>query len=226
MKNLKNMSVNEFIADVRTRQEILIELKTNKNHDERMEMLKELIDIQGDFLTPDQRDLKFKQREECVHYSMMRRLELHSNDIRRFVDENIGEGFSIRYTDKFRGYGFVIKIIDSKGKKYKLFDVDDGYADLKMLYSVNYYKDWNKLFNQDPNLKERIWTWVKENIINKNKRERITLIQKKITERNKEIENLRNPKYIENKINELKKQNEEAVKEIEEKENNLYYVGF
>ena len=223
---LENMSVNEFVGIVKKRQEILLELRKNKNSKERQDMLKELIKIQDKFLTAEEKTLKFKDRENLVEFQIKTRLEMPYTKISRFVEENIGKEYKVSYhRSLFSDVINEVKITSEEGEKYLLFDYED-LVSLQMLYSNKYYKDWDKLFEKDPALKERIWDWVKENVINRNVKEKITYIQKMIKERKKEIKYLKNPKYIESKIVELNKENEEANAELKQIKESLDKVNF
>ena len=203
-----------------------MELKSNKNSNERLELLKELVDIQNKFLNAEEKTLKFKERERIVDWRIGTRLHIYYDLISTFVRENLGSEYSVQYKTNYLGNTrFVIKVVDKKGKSYTLFNCDND-ANLTMLYSDKYYKDWDILFKKDPGLKERIWNCVKLNVINRNKRQHLSYIQQMIAERNKEIKDLNTPEYIEQKIENLKQKNEEAKNELKQTAESINYVGF
>lgn len=224
----KTMTVNEFIANVQARQEILLKLKKTKNRDNKIFLLSELIKIQDKFLDAEDKTLKFKEREIIVESKIASSLRVCLSDIsmlsfsRKYLKNIIGEAVSAGYTCYDNYYNVKVE----SGKKYNLFELDGSFVYPKMLYSAKYERVWDKFFEQDPKLKEKLWQWAKENVINRDKKYSLSLIQKRIQDNNKKVSNLSSEEYLNKTINDLNKENESLQKEQVELENNLDELTF
>lgn len=222
------MTINEFVDNVKTRQEILFKLRKTKDHNERMFLLNELIKIQDKFLNAEEKTLRFKERERIIESKIETSLQVSLSGVsfirfsNEYLENIIGKAVGAGYTcyDKY----YSVKV--ESGEKYNLFKLNGSCIYLKMLYSDKYERVWDKFFKKDPKLKEKIWQWAKDNVINHNKKYTLSLIQKRIKENNKKVKNLRSEEYINKIINELNSENEDLQKEQKLLEDNLEIVSF
>lgn len=88
----------------------------------------------------------------------------------------------------------------------KKFDNPDGLDD-------DFHTDWTKLIEDYPKVYDILWDIVEDNLAN-NKARQTTLIQQMIEKNKQEIELLKNPKKIKERIAELTKENEKNAKDI------------
>jgi len=218
------ISINEFAALVKSRQEILQELKTTKDYSKRIELIKELIKVEDKFLTADERynsskQVNPKERRELIENKLFWKFEIKHIELVDFF------GVYTKYNVKFKSNmllpsKYAAKCVVSDGKNTYVLMGRKGWEDcynLKVLYSDKYFKDWDKLFKKNPEIKEKLWEFVISKIENR-KTEKLTYIQKMIKERKKEVKDLNNPEYIKKKtdiLNKEIKEREEEYKGIE-----------
>jgi len=116
-----------------------------------------------------------------------------------------------------------IFILKGNWKRYCVGELDKSEINLTCLVDYDNRSAWEELFNDYPGLEDYLWNLVENNIKAK-KKKKLTLIQRKIKQNNKELEFYNDSEKIEKKIKDLttgkeslekkKKALETAIKEI------------
>ena len=113
-------------------------------------------------------------------------------------------------------------IILDTGKIYNLGETDGFRICLTCLFEdeYEYFKDWDFLFKDFPDLKDYLWNYIREKVQNE-KKERLSLINRRIEENNKKLNFYSDLKLIEKRKNELKIEKLDLESEKQHLENTL-----
>ncbi len=120
-------------------------------------------------------------------------------------------------------FGFVIKLAVVTDKNNYVLGTYTSNESLQCLYSKT-NTDWESLLSDYPDLEEYLWNEFYE-IKTGMKRKEMTLIQRKLKEKNKELDLLTNPQKLQARIEELQKEKrkyEEKISCVEHEIENIF----
>lgn len=198
------MKFDQFRKLIDRRQNLLKTLETTEKENEKQTLKNEISQIERQITTED------------INTKLTSMLEIDTDKfttqlVKYFEDKDQ----VIRlYADKY-----ISLCLGINNNFYELGYIDYN-IDLTCLYSIGYRKDWDKLFADNPDLKDYIWNYIKDCVINNNKH-RISLIQQMIEEGKKEQDFLRSPNAIRKRLGQIAQERDLMTKEIEEITSNI-----